>query len=419
MTHFGIICPATAGHLNPMTALGVELQQRGHRVTLCGILDARPSTVAAGLEFRAIGESDFPSGAMAEIFSHQGKLSGFAAIRYTVNWVKDITKTFLNSAPKALKEVGVEALIVDQVSPEGGTIANFVDIPFVSVACALMSYRDASIPPATTIWNYNPAWWAKLRNQLSYSLLDRVVQPVMGAIAQFRSENNLPAYTKSQDLYSQLTIISQQVAAFEFPRQNLPEHVHFVGPLFNPKTRSFVEFPFEKLTGQPLIYASLGTLQNRLQYIFEGIARACALTDAQLVISLGGGMSPESLPELPGSPIVVNYAPQLELLSKASLTITHAGLNTTLESLREGVPMVAIPISLDQPGVAARIAWTGTGQVVPVSRISVPHLHSAIEQVRTLSSYKTNAVRLQQEIVNAGGTTRAAALIEKVVSRVE
>lgn len=88
MTHFGIICPATAGHLNPMTALGWELKQRGHQVTLFGIIDARAITQSAGLEFRAIGESDFPLGSMTQIFDQQGQLSGFKAIRYTVTWLK-------------------------------------------------------------------------------------------------------------------------------------------------------------------------------------------------------------------------------------------------------------------------------------------------------------------------------------------
>ncbi|MGA7216366.1 MAG: hypothetical protein WBX20_19355, partial [Terrimicrobiaceae bacterium] len=37
-----------------------------------------------------------------------------------------------------------------------------------------------------------------------------------------------------------------------------------------------------------------------------------------------------------GSPIVVPFAPQLELLRRAALTITHAGLNTALESLNQG-----------------------------------------------------------------------------------
>lgn len=54
-------------------------------------------------------------------------------------------------------------------------------------------------------------------------------------------------------------------------------------------------------------------------------------------------------------------APQLELLKRASVCITHAGFNTVIESLANGVPQVAIPITHDQPGVAARIADKKTG----------------------------------------------------------
>jgi len=101
-------------------------------------------------------------------------------------------------------------------------------------------------------------------------------------------------------------------------------------------------FPFlERLTGQPLIYAS-GTVQNTKQEIFYCIAAACDQLDVQLVLSHGGGMNAEAVEGLPGSPLVVEYAPQLELLAKARLTITHAGLNTVLDSLSSGVPLVAI-----------------------------------------------------------------------------
>ena len=51
MTHFGIICLAAAGHLNPMTTLGYELKERSHHVTILGVLDAQPKTLATGLEF--------------------------------------------------------------------------------------------------------------------------------------------------------------------------------------------------------------------------------------------------------------------------------------------------------------------------------------------------------------------------------
>ncbi len=160
----------------------------------------------------------------------------------------------------------------------------------------------------------------------------------------------------------------------------------------------------------------MGTIQNRLLPVFQTIAEACNGLDAQLVISLGGSASPEVLPELPGNPLVVSYAPQLELLQKATLTITHAGLNTTLESLSNGVPMVAIPITNDQPGVAARLTWTGAGEMVSLSRLSVPRLRNAIQKVLTEDSYKKNALRLQEAIQRAGGVNRAADIVEQVVS---
>jgi len=100
--------------------------------------------------------------------------------------------------------------------------------------------------------------------------------------------------------------------------------------------------------------------------LFRCIAEACAGIDAQLVMSLGNTAA--SLGNLPGAPVVVNYAPQLDLLSRAALTITHAGTNTTLAALSFGVPLVAIPISHDQPATAARTRFRGP------ARLSLLHL---------------------------------------------
>ena len=242
----------------------------------------------------------------------------------------------------------------------------------------------------------------------------RIGQSILEVVTEYRREWKLPPHFHPNDAFSQLAQICQQPAEFEFPRQHLPQCFHFNGPYHDPASRESIPFPFEKLTGKPLIYASMGTLQNRLSGVFENIAQACVGLDAQLVIALGGGSSPESLPELPGTPLVVGYAPQLELLQQATLTITHAGMNTTLESLSNGVPMVAIPITHEQPGVAARIAWTGTGEVVSLAKLSASRLHEAVKRVLTEDSYKQNAVKLQAAIRRAGGVNRAADIVEQV-----
>jgi zeaxanthin glucosyltransferase len=413
MTHFGLICPVATGHLNPMTTLGYELQQRGHRVTLFGIPDARAKTLAAGLEFWAIGEQEFPDGASATSFAELGKLSGLAALKYTITLFQELTVMLLREAPKAISAAGVELLLVDQTSFGGGTVADVLKLPFISVSCALMLNREPGIPPINSNWSYNPAWWAQLRNQVGYRLLSQITKPVVNTVAEYRREWQLPPHLEPNDTYSKLAQICQQPAEFEFPRQNLPQCFHFTGPYSRPDSREPPSFPFEKLTGQPLIYASMGTLQNKLIGVFENIAQACVGLDAQLVIALGGG-NPASLTNLPGSPLVVSYAPQLELLQKATLTITHAGMNTALESLSNGVPMVAIPIANDQPGVAARIAWTGTGEVITLPKLTSSRLQTAVKQVLTEDSYKQNAVRLQAAIHRAGGVSRAADIVEQV-----
>ncbi|MEG4026001.1 glycosyltransferase [Microcoleus sp. S13C4] len=415
MTHFGLLCPASTGHLNPMTTLGSELLRRGHRVTVFNLLDAKTTTLASGLEFQPLAEDEFPAGSMAERLGQLGKLSGLTALRYTIKTFTQIWAALLTEAPTAIQKAGVEALLVDQLSFEGGTIAEFLNLPFVTVCSALMVNRDPNIPPFGTPWQYNPTLANRLRNQVSYELLNLAVKPIRDVIAQYREEWKLPLYSNPNEGYSKLAQISQQPAEFEFPRQNLPPHFHFTGPYHNPATRKPVPFPFEQLTGQPLIYASMGTVQNRLLDVFQTIASACEGLDAQLVISLGGSATPESLPPLPGNPIVVGYAPQLELLQKATLTITHAGMNTTLESLSNGVPMVAIPVANDQPGVAARIAWTGVGEVVSLKELSVPKLRSAIVKVLTQESYKQRAIEMQEAIGRSGGVKKAADIIEQVV----
>lgn len=413
MTHFGIICPAGNGHLNPMTALGRELQRRGHRVTLIGIVDTKANAIAAGLDFLAIAESEQPEGKRAQAFAQLGELSGLAALRYTISKLQQITALFLQSAPM-IAESGIEALLVDQTRLEGETIAEYIGIPFVTVCNALVINQDDSVPPFFTAWSYSPTRWARYR--VGNYLICRITKPMQQVIAEYRQKWKLPQYSSPNDFYSKLAIISQQPACFEFPRTDLPSWFHFTGPLFDSTARQPVSFPFEKLNKQPLIYASMGTIQNRLIGVFQKIASACEELDAQLVITLGGSASPESVPELPGKPLVVKYAPQLELLKKSILTITHAGLNTTLESLSNGVPIVAIPITNDQPGVAARIAWTGAGEFVPLSGLNVPRLRTAIQQVLTQDSYKQNALKLQQAIQKAGGVSRAADIIEQAIS---
>jgi zeaxanthin glucosyltransferase len=134
--------------------------------------------------------------------------------------------------------------------------------------------------------------------------------------------------------------------------------------------------------------------------------------DVQLVVSHGGGLTPEEAGSLPGDPLVVTYAPQFELLSRATLTITHAGLNTVLDSLANGVPLVTVPITYEQPAIARRVEWTGVGRSVSFRALRASRLAVAIRDVLATPDYRRAAVGLCEEIQQAGGVRKAANIIE-------
>ncbi|MEI6443751.1 MAG: hypothetical protein WCO29_11665 [Nostocales cyanobacterium ELA583] len=202
MTHYGLMCPASTGHWNTILPLGKELQQRGHRVTLIGVLDAQAKAQAAGLEFRVIGESEFPLGSSAEFFAKLGQLNGQEAFKYTIQLFKDTTNISLRDAPKVIKDAGIEALLMDQIMSEGRTIADVSGLPFITICSAVVLNREPSVPPFMTNWDYSPAWWSKLRNKLGYKLLNRATQPITELINNYRREKNLPAYSNANDRYS-------------------------------------------------------------------------------------------------------------------------------------------------------------------------------------------------------------------------
>lgn len=378
MTHYGIVSVSFTGPLNTMLPLGQELQRRGHQVTLIALLDTQLKAQAAGIPFRAIGQEAFPVGSLKASQSHLGKLSGLAALRYTIEILNRSAEVLLQDAPEICREIGVEAPLVNQGTSAGGTLADHLRIPFITVCSAAVLNRESTIPPCITQWQYSSAWSAQLRNRFGYWLLERMAQPIINTISQYRQQWQLLPYNSPDDGYSDLAQISQAPAAFEFPRQYLPSWFHFTGPFHTSDSREKIPFPWEQINpDKPVIYASMGTLQNQLLWVFEKIAEACSSLEAQF---------------------------------------SHAGMNTTMECLMHGVPMIAIPVTNDQPGVSSRIVWPGVGERISLRKLNVEKLRAVTQSVLTHPSYKEAALRLQSACRSAGGAQRAADIIETVVA---
>ncbi|MGZ3431460.1 MAG: glycosyltransferase [Isosphaeraceae bacterium] len=416
MAHIGVICPNTPGHLNPMTALGDALRRRGHRVTFFLLGDSPGSVTSAGFEVVPLGGSVFPPDEYRAGFERLGALDGRAALKHSIALGARAAEAILDVGPSAVAGIGVTALLVDQASLPGSTVAVELGLPFATVCNSLLLHPDPAVPPFFTSWRPRDASWARLRNRIAWAGLSRLYAPILTPIQQRRRRLGLSVPARIADTWSSRLQISQQPEAFEFPRRVLPKHVRFVGPLRLPEGYPPVPFPWDRLDGRPLIYASLGTLQNRVSGAFRTIAEACDGLNTQLVISTGRGVSPDTLGDLPGRPVVVPYAPQLELLRRAVLAVTHAGLNTVLDALSTGVPMVAVPVTNDQPGIAARMAWTGAGEAIPLRQATIQRLRTLVARVLSNPSYRAAAERVRDSIQAGGGAPRAAEIIEQDLS---
>jgi len=117
-----------------------------------------------------------------------------------------------------------------------------------------------------------------------------------------------------------------------------------------------------KLNRPALIYVSLGTIFNTNLNIFATILKALDLVNAQTpikaIISTGSACFDILKKETSNNKLILKTAPQIDILKRASLFITHSGMNSTSEAIHFGVPMICLPMALgvDQPLVAYRVA---------------------------------------------------------------
>src|SRR5580704_17605898 len=407
MCRIGILTFSSPGHFYPLTALGRRLQSRGHEVVYFQVADLERPIRAAGLEFRQIGEEDYPPGSIRARDEELSQLKGLAALRCGLRGISLKAEMLFRDAPAAIRDEGVDSLLVDQIEMAGGTVAEHLGLPFVSVAAALPINLNPSVPPVNLPWSHRTGVVARLRNRVGNAATEWIFSGVVRTINRQRRTWGLPLARNFDSLFSGLAQVSQLPAALELPGRRLPPHVHHTGPWTDAAGRAPVDFPWSRLDpGRPLVYASMGTLQNGVLRTFRVIAEACAGLDLQLVISLGGGQDPALLGDLPGNPIVVGYAPQLDLIRRSALTISHGGLNTALESLAQGVPMVVMPVAYDQPGVGARVEWSGVGRSIPIGRLTVARLLDAVRIVLGDPAYRERAGRVRTSIEAADGLNR-------------
>jgi zeaxanthin glucosyltransferase len=416
-THkIGFLSLPLTGHMNPMTALARKLQSRGNEVVFIGIPDVEPVVRAANLEFARFCESEFPPGYVAKSWGAVANRQGLDVVRYTCKeLIPDLLRASLEHLPAKIAETGVDALVIDSVYLFLEIVPLHLGLPYVQVWNVLHFDTSGSTPLNLYSWPHETSPEAQARNVEGLELVKELFGNAIPIAQSYAERIGLEVdWADPAATVSKLAVITQTPKEFDLPISELAPQFQYAGPLRDDQGREPVPFPWEKLTGEPLIYASLGTLVNGLDKVYRTILEAVSqFPETQLVLSVGRNLDPSDLAPIPPNAIVVRCAPQTELLKQAALCITHAGLNTALESLAEGVPMVAIPIGYDQPGVACRIAYHGVGEFVELGDLTAGRLTELIAKVRSNPNYRDKARWFQQTIKETRGLDLAADIVER------
>jgi zeaxanthin glucosyltransferase len=402
------------GHFNPMSAVARQLQSRNHDVVMLSLSFVEPLARAANLPFIPFGENEFPDQISAEIVGRMSQLKGEEALQFAVDAIARVAEVRWRELPELLSANSIDALVLDNYDFYGEVVPMYLGMPYAILSNALHFDYSGDTPLCVYGWGHENTPEARQRNRQGVSKFTQMlIRSNAEMIAEVESAGIRANWEDPSSLFWGCPWITQCPEEFDFESSHWLKQFHYAGPFHHGKGRPELNFPWDRLTGEPIFYASMGTIQNGNADVFRTIAAAVAKKDAQPVISIGHVLRPEQIGPVPQNAIVVNYAPQLELLKKASVCITHAGFNTVLEALTQGVPQVAIPVTHDQPGVAARIAAHQTGVVASLEELTVSHLATLIDDVLNNSIYRDNARKFQQTIAKTNGLSRAADLLEE------
>lgn len=396
MAHFALICPPFFSHVRVFEAVAAELVARGHEASFVG--------GASG----PIAEQPAETEAM---LARAARPTGPLGILRTVADGARRTDRICAKAPDVLARIGADAIIGDQTEPAAGLLAAHLGLPHVSIACGLPINAAPGIPLPYVGWRYDPSpkgvEWIAGGERVVRLLLARQRRTIELWSARF----GLSRRSSLEDCLSPDLQIAQISRAFDFPRPR-PAPFRAVGRIRADSAAGPLGFEIDP--ARPFVFASMGTLQGGRAGLFKAIAKACRSAGAQLLVAHCGLLSGREAAAI-GADHVTDFAPQEAVLARADLCVTHAGLNTVLDSIAAGVPLLALPIAFDQPGVAARIVHHGLGERLAHWRASPARLHGLITKILNDPAYRANMRAQTGALRSAGGVQAAADLIEAAV----
>ncbi len=188
----------------------------------------------------------------------------------------------------------------------------------------------------------------------------------------------------------------------------------FAGPSIN-RLQEAYDLDFSMIGDRKLVYISLGSLNTDYVDFYKTCISAFRNTDYYVCMSIGKKCEVSQLGEIPLNFLVKSFFPQLEILKRADVFITHAGFNSVNEALYFGVPMLALPQVNDQHAVAKRLVSMQLGMTESIRELSPEILRSKTEVLIMDRRIKENCMQISQEMRNSDRLEQTVWKLEKNV----
>ena len=393
------------GHLYPMIDVALELKKRGCRVILQTLADERERVEKLGLTHLAISES------IESLPLDDYKASNpIAQLKSTFRCWLSRTPHEIEDLRKSVNEYNPDLLIVDVNTWGAAAFAEKIGKPWVM----FLPYCLPVLSPDTPAFGPGfapPAHFLhRLRDRVVNALTQNALKGTIKGLNEIRTGMGIPPLAKHEQIFDRPDLILYLTAEpFEYPRRKWPEKLVAVGPgLWAPPAK--VPEWLDELPS-PRILISVSTELQDDSVIIDTALEALADEKASLIVTTAA-LDPGKFKAPHKNVHITKFLPHAQVIPKVDLVITHGGMGTTQRALASGVPVCVIPWGRDQSETARRAEVSGSGTMLPKSKLNKERLQKA---VREAMHRKPGAEKIARAFKQAGGAGRAVEEIFRLV----
>ncbi|XP_045643205.1 UDP-glucuronosyltransferase 3A1-like isoform X1 [Ursus americanus] len=305
-----------------------------------------------------------------------------------------------------LKNENFDLVIVENFDYCPFLVAEKLGKPFVSILSSSFGAIDFGLPNPLS---YVPVlhsflsdhmdFWDRVKNFLmffDFSIRQRQIQSAYdNTIKDHFPEGSRPVLSHLLKK-AELWFVNSDFA-LEFARPLLPNTVYVGGLMARPVKPVPQEFEnfITKFGDSGFVLVALGSMVSAFQT--QELLREMNSAFAHLSQGVIWRYKPSHWPEdirLSANVKIVDWLPQSDLLAhpRIRLFVTHGGMNSIMEAIQHGVPMVGIPLFGDQPENLNRVEAKKFGVSIQLKQIKAETLALKMKQVIEDKRYKSAAV---------------------------